>query len=64
MEHRELEAKSIGSISNLYGGLHVRETIGKFFWSIENWDGFEWEEIPESLYRELLAFEEKREAIA
>lgn len=52
-------ARSIGSIGNYYGSLEVKEEDGKFFWSIEDHYGHDWEEIPESLYRELIAFEEK-----
>jgi len=50
----------IGSIGNYYGGLTVKEEDGKFYWGIENYDGLEWEQIPESLYRELIRFEENR----
>lgn len=50
--------KSIGSIGNYYGGLSVKEEDGSFYWSIENWDGESWEEIPESLYWELISFED------
>lgn len=52
--------KDIGKIGNYYGGLSVKQADDKFYWSIENYDGPYWEEIPESLYRELLAFEEGR----
>lgn len=51
--------KSIGTISNYYGGLRVKEEGGKFWWSIENYDGDNWEEIPESLYLELIKFQDK-----
>lgn len=47
----------IGSIGNYYGGLSVKEENGKFFWSIENYSGHDWEEIPESLYLKLMEFE-------
>lgn len=50
--------KRIGDIGNAYGGLLVREQDGRFFWSIEDVVGDNWEEIPESLYRELVKFEE------
>lgn len=53
---------SIGSIGNYYGDLEVKSEGGKFWWNIENWDGACWEEIPERLYRELIAFEEERKA--
>lgn len=50
----------IGSIGNYYGGLSVKEDNGKYFWSIENYDGEDWEEIPQSLYDELTKFENER----
>lgn len=53
-------AKNIGKISNYYGGLYVLEHDGKFFWTIEDYAGFDdiesWQEIPESLYAELKKF--------
>lgn len=51
----------IGTIGNYYGNLCVaNDDEGKFFWSIEDHDGCRWEEIPESLYRELVKFEESQ----
>lgn len=56
-----LEIKmGIGSIGNYYGGLSVKEEDGKYFWSIKNYDGDYWEEIPKSLYDELTKFEMER----
>jgi hypothetical protein len=52
------DIKDIGAISNYYGGLRVKEEAGKFWWSIENFDGDLWEEIPESLYLELIKFQD------
>lgn len=52
----------IGEIGNHYGCLEVRKEDGKFYWSIENWNGHYWEEIPESLYIELIKFEDSRNA--
>lgn len=46
----------IGEIGNYYGGLSVKENEGKYYWSIENHDGENWEEIPHSLYLELISF--------
>ena len=46
----------IGKIENYYGGLHVKEDEGKYFWGIEDSYGTDWEEIPESLYLELVKF--------
>ena len=40
----------IGNIHNFYGGLHVRERDGKYYWCIESYDGWEWETIPKPLY--------------
>ena len=47
----------IGSIGNYYGGLSVKvESDGTFWWGIENYCGTEWEQIPQSLYDELVKF--------
>ena len=48
------QGTSIGTIGNYYGGLWIDEQDGKFFWSVENYDGCGWEEIPRSLYDELM----------
>lgn len=47
----------IGTISNYYGGLWIKQEDGKFFWSIENYDDLHWVEIPESLFQALLSYE-------
>jgi hypothetical protein len=52
--------REIGSIGNYYGGLYVKNENDKYYWSIENWDGMDWEEIPESLYDELVKFEDSK----
>jgi hypothetical protein len=46
----------IEGIGNYYGGLSVRTEEGKFYWSIENYDGDNWEEIPEYLYMVLIHY--------
>lgn len=51
------EEQRIGTISNHYGWLLVKTEGGKYYWSIMDIDPGGWEEIPESLYRELLKFE-------
>ena len=57
------EEIEIGSIGNYYGSLTVRmDELGYCFWSIENWDGHNWESIPRSLYDELVKFEKGGEA--
>jgi hypothetical protein len=54
------KVRSVGNIGNYYGDLSVKkDDDGKFWWSIENWDGHGWEQIPESLYNELIAFEDQ-----
>jgi hypothetical protein len=50
----------IGTISNYYGGLTIKEEDGKHFWSIENWNGDSYEPIPKELYDHLLKYEEDR----
>lgn len=52
--------RGIGDIGNYYGGLFVSEFGGKFWWSIENHDGHNWEPIPERLYRALVEYEDTR----
>jgi 23S rRNA maturation-related 3'-5' exoribonuclease YhaM len=47
----------IGTICHEYGSLLAKEENGKFYWAIEGNCGTHWEEIPESLYVELLAFQ-------
>lgn len=49
----------IGTIGNYYAGLHVLKDKDKFYWSIENWDGCDWEEITEELYNSLILFQKQ-----
>ena len=54
----ETEIKGIG---NYYGGLIIKEESGKYYWLIENYntdldDIEDWDEIPKTLYFELLNF--------
>lgn len=55
-----MEERDIGGIGNYYGGLWVRTDGVRFWWSIENYDGHEWEEIPEALFRALVEYEDAR----
>ena len=50
--------RPIGQIGNYYGGLFVKTENGKFYWSIENYNGHHWEEIPISLFDALNTFED------
>lgn len=58
-----MKEKLIGDIGNYYGGLTIKDVDGEYFWSIENWNGHEWERIPESLYKELLKFQEEKDQL-
>lgn len=51
--------REIGDIGNYYGSLNIKEEDGAYFWSIENYDGHHWQEITESLYLALIAFEDE-----
>jgi hypothetical protein len=48
--------KEIGLCGNYYGGLNIKEENGKYYWSIENYSGMEWSEIPKYLYDALLKY--------
>jgi len=52
--------RPIGKIGNYYGSLSVKTEGGKHYWSIENWDGDYWEEIPAELFDALNAFEDSK----
>lgn len=53
--------RKIGNIGNYYGCLEVKEENDKYYWCIEDWERAYWEEIPKSLYDELIKFEESKE---
>jgi hypothetical protein len=54
------ESRQIGTIGNYYGELEVKTKDGKYFWSIDNWNGHDWEEITKELYDALIEFENQR----
>ncbi len=41
------------------GSLWCKEEDGKFYWGIEGRNGNDWEEITESLYKELITHNER-----
>lgn len=47
---------SVGEIGNYYGGLSVKVEDGKAYWSIENYSGNTWQQIPDYLYAALARF--------
>jgi hypothetical protein len=54
-------AREIGSIKNYYGGVVVKEEDSKFFWGLtDEYFGTRWEEIPESLFNELVRFDQSQ----
>ena len=46
-------------IGNAYGGLNFTEINKKYYWYIENYDENKYQEIPKSLFDELLKFYRK-----
>ena len=48
----------IGNIGNYYGVLEIWEEDGKYYWSLPSYGSTLDEEIPESLYMELIKFNE------
>lgn len=54
------EIKSIGTIGNYYGCLSLRKNGNKFEWSIKNYSGDDWDEIPDYLFQALTRFEDER----
>lgn len=41
---------------NNYGNLTIKEEDGKYFWSVEDYDGHDWREIPKYLYHAIMAW--------
>ena len=61
----KIETVSVGKIGNEYGGLIAAKHQDKFYWVIENYNTDldnirQYEEIPESLYNELVKFGSKK----
>jgi hypothetical protein len=54
------KTREIGDIGNYYGCLRVKQEGGEFAWSIEDWDGEYWEEIPEYLFVALNRFQDEK----
>ena len=57
--------KSIGTIRNYYGGLHVTKKDGKYYWIIQDYSTEldeldDWEECDKKLYDALIAYENRR----
>lgn len=54
------EIRKIGAIGNYCGRLSVKTEGGVFYWAIENYDGYDWEEIPGYLYNALNKFQKSK----
>jgi hypothetical protein len=59
MSKKEFQHYKIGGIGNYYGGLHIMEHDGRYFWLIENYDTefsdlSNWTEINKELYDSLI----------
>ena len=52
----------IGRCENYYGGLWIRKIKGKCSWCIEDYTGFDWQEIPEYLHDALYKYQEELES--
>lgn len=52
----------IGTIKNYYADVSVRKEGEKAQWSINNFDGDDWQEIPQYLYDALNRFQDEQEA--
>ena len=50
---------SVGCIGNYYGDLSVKKKDGSYYWSIENYNGHNWEQIPEYLFEALKRFNDE-----
>ena len=48
----------VGLIGNYYGGLELAIDGGRFYWGLRDWDGIDWQEIPESLYESLMEYQQ------
>lgn len=54
-----IKEQRIGDIGNYYGSLWIKKENNKCYWSIENYDGHDWSEIPENLFLELEKYQEQ-----
>lgn len=51
------------SIGNYYGNLIIQKNInGKYYWGMKNYDGVDWSEITEELYKALDKFRAEEES--
>jgi len=53
--------REIGNIYNHYGGLAIKQDGDKFFWSIEDYNGHNWEEIPKYVFDTLTKYQDTLE---
>lgn len=54
--------RDIGEVGNYYGGIAIKEEGGFLYWSIENYDGHNWEPCPEYLFKALSQHQDELDA--
>ena len=52
---------AIKSLDNYSGRLYVKEDDGCFYWCLDTWSFYHWSQIPESLYKEIVEFNDSVE---
>ena len=52
------EFRKIGNVGNCYGGVVIMESDGDFYIGVSGYEGDQVQSIPESLYAELMAFQD------
>ncbi len=56
-------ATLLKGVGNYYAeGIHIEKFAGAFWWCIEDVSGWKWQQIPEHLYRALMAFAEEQQS--
>ena len=56
----ESKRRTIGRIENFYGGVAVKQKGGLYFWALDDYSGMDWQEIPKTLYDELVKFDDSQ----
>lgn len=56
-QERMINSVEVGEIYGYYGGLLLTVEGEKHYWGIRDWDGIDWQEIPEYLFQAIMQFE-------
>jgi len=46
----DIQPDGVAPAGNYYGSLCITSHDGKFYWTVENYDGYDWLEIPKYIY--------------